>query len=515
MTTDTDRTEPAVGIDLGTTYSVVSHLDETGRPVTIVNGEGDLLTASVVLFDGPDIVVGKEAVKAMGTESQKIADCSKRDVGRRAYRKKIDGHEYPPEVIEACVLKKIKDDCARRIGSFSKCVITVPAFFDEVRRKATQDAGAIAGLDVIDIINEPTAAAVAYGFRHGFLNPAGEAHKPLKVLVYDLGGGTFDVTLMDIQGRDFVAVATDGDVELGGRDWDNRLMDYVAEQFQLQFGGDPRQDPDIGARLWRDCEEAKRTLTARNRATITCDFQGHAARIEITREQFEEMTRDLLDRTEFTVRQLLKNQQLDWGQVDRVLLVGGSSRMPMVRNMLHKLSGKPADDSVSADEAVAQGAALHCGLLLAKKSGREPLFKIKNVNSHSLGVIGTSRKTNRKQNVILIPKNTQLPFTAKKTFKTSETNQKSVVVTIVEGESSSPEACTPIGECKIDKLPPNLPALTPVEVFFRYAENGRLGVAVSIPGIDKQVQQEIIREAGLGKEQIDAWHDWLHNDGKK
>jgi molecular chaperone DnaK len=503
------RIEPAVGIDLGTTFSVVAHLDETGRPVTMVNAEGELLTPSVVLFDGPDIVVGKEAVKAMGTESTKIAECSKRDIGRRAYRKSLDGNEYPPEVIEACVLKKLKEDAEKRIGKFSKCVITVPAFFDEVRRKATQDAGKIAGLDVIDIINEPTAAAVSYGFRQGFLNPQGEAHKPLKVLVYDLGGGTFDVTLMDIKGSEFSAVATDGDVELGGRDWDNRLLDHVAEQFLLQHRLDPRTDPDTAARLWRDCEDAKRTLSARGRATVTCDFQGAALRVEITRDQFMEMTHDLLDRTQFTTRQLLKTTGLDWGQIDRVLLVGGSSRMPMVRDMLAKLTGKPADDSVSADEAVAHGAALHCGLLLAQRSGIKPQFRVRNVNSHSLGVIGLSRKTNRKQNVVLIPRNTPLPVTAKRTFKTSEANQHSVVVTIVEGESTSPEACTPIGECKIDKLPPNLPALSPVEVFFQYAENGRLGVAVHLPGTDRQMQQEIVRDSGLTKEQIEAWRDWL------
>ena len=166
----TKPNEPAVGIDLGTTYSAVAHIDETNRPVTLVNAEGDLLTPSVVLFDGPDIIVGKEAVKALGTESDHIAECAKRDMGRRAYRKAIEGQQYPPEVLEACVLKKLRDDAQRRIGDFSKVVITVPAFFDEVRRKGTQDAGSIAGLEVLDIINEPTAAAVSFGFRQGFLN---------------------------------------------------------------------------------------------------------------------------------------------------------------------------------------------------------------------------------------------------------------------------------------------------------------------------------------------------------
>ena len=467
------------------------------------------MTPSVVLFDGPDIIVGKEAVKALGTESDHIAECAKRDMGRRAYRKAIEGQQYPPEVLEACVLKKLRDDAQRRIGDFTKVVITVPAFFDEVRRKGTQDAGTIAGLEVLDIINEPTAAAVSFGFRQGFLNTQGEATKDLRVLVYDLGGGTFDVTLMEIKGNQFVAVATDGDVELGGRDWHNRLIDHVSEQFMVKFGLDPREDPDTHARLWRDAEDAKRTLSARSKASIACDYKGQAIRVEITRELFKDLTHDLLDRTQFTMRQLLKATNLDWGSIDRVLLVGGSSRMPMVRECVRQLIGRDPDDSVSADEAVAHGAALRAGLLLAEQDGKKPGFTIKNVNSHSLGVIGIDRKTNRKQNVILIPRNTALPVTAKRTFKTQKAGQDSVVVTIVEGESTSPDACTLIGQAVIDNLPPNLPALSPVVVYYRYAENGRLSVTVSLPGTDRQVQQEITRENGLAREQIEAWRGWL------
>jgi len=502
----------AVGIDLGTTYSVVSHLDETGRPMTLVNAEGDLTTPSVILVDGTDVIVGKEAVKALGTESDKIADCPKRDMGKKAYRRPIGGHQYPPEVLQACVLKKLKDDSSRRIGPFDSAVITVPAYFDEVRRKATMDAGAIAGLKVLDIINEPTAAAIAFGFRQGFLNADGAATRDLKVLVYDLGGGTFDVTLMEITGRNFNAIATDGDVELGGRDWDNRLVNYVSEQFQAQTGIDPREDLDQASRMWRDCEEAKRTLSARSKAAVAVDYKGHSKRVEITRELFKELTHDLLDRTQFTMRQLLKTANLDWGAIDRVLLVGGSSRMPMVRESLTQLTGKPPDDSVSADEAVAHGAALQAGLLLAETAGVEPMFRIRNVNSHSLGVIGTNRKTNRKQNVILIPRNTPLPAQHKKVFKTQQAGQRSIVVTIVEGESSSPDACTLIGQCQIDQLPGNLPALSPIEVFYDYAENGRLSVTVHVPGTDRKMQQEIQRENGLSQEQIDAWRKWLCKD---
>ncbi|MEK6235890.1 MAG: Hsp70 family protein [Planctomycetales bacterium] len=500
---------PSVGIDLGTTFSTVAHLDDAGRPQTLVNAEGDLLTPSLVLIDGEEIIVGKEALKAMGTESEMIAECAKRDIGRTAYRKVIGGHQFPPEVIEACVLKKLREDTARRIGEFNRCVITVPAFFDEVRRKATQEAGDMANLEVMDIINEPTAAAVSFGFRQGFLNPDGEAAQELRVLVYDLGGGTFDATLMEIKGNEFTAIATDGDVELGGRDWDQRLVDHVSEQFMIEFGDDPREDPDQAARLWRDCEDAKRTLSARKKASIACDYRGHAKKVEITREMFKELTHDLLDRTQFTTRQLLRTSGMDWGSIDRLLLIGGSSRMPMVRDMLQQLAGKAPDDSVSADEAVAHGAALHAGLLNSKLEGKDSPFRIKNINSHSLGVLATSRKTGRKQNVTLIPRNTPLPRTHKRVFRTQNANQKSVVVDIVEGESNSPDACTLIGKCVIDQLPASLPALSPVEVFFHYAENGRLNVTVHVPGTERQHKQEIQRPASLTPEQRTAWKEWI------
>src|SRR6185436_13952564 len=229
----------------------------------------------------------------------------------------------------------------------------------------------------------------------------GDARK--KILVYDLGGGTFDVTVMEVQRSDFQTLATDGDVMLGGQDWDQRLVDFVAEEFIRKFGVDPREEPNTHGRLWRECEDAKRTLSARTKATIACDYQGNAVRVEVTRQQFQDMTRDLLDRTAFTTRQTLQAAGLEWSDIDRVLLVGGSSRMPAVVEMLKQLSGKEPDQSVSPDEAVAHGAALHAGILLAYHEGKSPSFRIRNVNSHSLGVVATDIKTKRPRNAILIP----------------------------------------------------------------------------------------------------------------
>ena len=500
---------PAVGIDLGTTFSVAAHLDNMGRPQTLLNFEGENLTPSVVLVEDDEVIVGKEAVKAMTCEMERVAECAKRDVGERMFHKTLGGRQYPPEALEAWILNKLRIDTQRQLGDYQKVVITVPAYFDEVRRKATQDAGYIAGFEVMDIINEPTAAAVAFGFQQGYMAEEGVGSERRNILVYDLGGGTFDVTVMEIGGRDFVALATDGDVHLGGRDWDHRLVDYVAEAFVRKHAVDPREDPNVEGRLWCECEDAKRTLSARSRASISCEYRGHSVRLEVTREQFEEMTLDLLERTAFTTRQTLQAAGLQWQEIDRILLVGGSTRMPAVYRLLKELSGKEPDQSVSPDEAVAHGAALHAGLLLARHAGRAPQFRIKNVNSHSLGVVATDSETRQQRNAIVIPRNTPLPVAAKRIFKTHKPGQQSILVQIVEGESASPENCSQIGRCSVRDLPPDLPSQTAIEVRFHYLENGRLNVRVKVARTNTQLEHEIMRENSLTRDQLNSWRKYV------
>jgi molecular chaperone DnaK len=499
----------AVGIDLGTTYSVLARLDDTGQPVTMVNAEGDRSTPSVVLFDGEDIVVGKEALKAFGAEPGRVAECVKRDMGRRVYHKTINGKQYPPEVISAMILNKLCVDASGYLGPIRQAVITVPAYFDEVRRKATQDAGYMAGLDVLDIINEPTSAAVAFGFHRVFADEDGGDDKPRRIVVYDLGGGTFDVTVMEIRNRDYITLATDGDVQLGGYDWDQRLVDLVSERFIREHFIDPREDEVAAGKLWRECEDAKRTLTSRSKAVIACEYRGHASRIEVTREQFEASTQDLLDRTRFTMNQTLRAAALEWKDVDRVLLTGGSTRMPMVRQMVRQISNKEPDTSVAADEAVAHGAALRAGLILARRQGGKLNFRIRNVNSHSLGVVGVDPKTKRKRNGIIIPRNTAIPISKKRSFKTQKDDQQSILVQIIEGESLSPEDCSQIGRCTISSLPRNLPAGSRVEVTFHYESSGRLNVRVAVPKTDAKLEKEFVRDNGLAREYLDGWRRFI------
>ncbi len=515
----------AVGIDLGTTYSVLAYLDAQGRPVTLPNAEGDLLTPSAVFFDGQEVVVGKEAQKALATDPEEVAQFAKREMGSRAFHRALAGSALPPEVIQGYVLRKLVRDAAARLGEIRRAVITVPAYFDEVRRRATRDAGFLAGLEVLDIINEPVAAAIslAAGTGAGPLGAGGakaegetpqaggtgpEALGPAqRVLVYDLGGGTFDVTVMEVQGGQFTTLSTDGDVQLGGYDWDQRLMNHVAEQFMRQFDADPRTDPAARARLWRECEEAKRSLSTRGRIQLAYDWRGHALRYEVTREWLTELTRDLLDRTKFTVRQALSAAGLTWPQIDRVLLVGGSSRMPAVRQMLKRLAGREPDTSLSPDEAVAQGAALHAGALLARAGGQPSPLRIRNVNSHSLGVVATEPATRRKHNAIVIPRNTPLPVTARRWFQTQRRNQRSLLVQILEGEGTQPEACAPIARCVVRNLPPELPAKTSIEVRFSYQSDGLLQVAVLLAGQDQLLEAEISHANTLGRGELIRWRE--------
>jgi len=497
---------------LGTTYSVVAHIDAAGRPVTVLNGEGELLTPSAVLCDQNEVVVGRQAVRASALEPDAYAECFKRDIGGDVYHRKIRGVDVPPEVLSALILERLKTDAEKRLGPIRQVVVTVPAFFDELRRKATQDAGRLAGLEVLDIINEPTAASLAYGYHQGFFDPAraNANAAPVRVLVYDLGGGTFDVTLLEIAGTQFRALATDGDVRLGGKDFDERLVNHLAEQFLGEHGADPRSEPQDAAQLWLDVQEAKHSLSQRSRTAVIVFHAGMRMKIEVTRDQFQDLTRDLLERTESTTSLVVKEAGLDWTQVDRVLLVGGSSRMPMVTDMLRRVTGKEPDVSLSPDEVVAHGAALYAAMLM-NQGGSSPLAgaRLMNVNSHSLGIVGLDVKTRRRQNVIVIPKNTPLPCRVSRVFVTAKDDQRSVKVAVVEGESHRPEECIALGECVVRDLPSGLPKGTRVQVEYSYAANGRISVAARMPSVRQSAQVEIERHQERDLGQLAAWRTRL------
>lgn len=501
-----------VGVDLGTTFSVVAHLDNEGRPWTVQNAEGDLITPSVVFFDKSGPIVGKEAVKAASFEPERVARFAKRNMGEEVFEKTICGNKIPPEVIEALVLKKLKHDAQLKLGPVGKAVVSVPAYFNEPRRKATQDAGRLAGLEVLDIINEPTAAAIAFGVQQGFLTPKGESQQRETILVYDLGGGTFDVTLMEINGQQYDAVATAGDVYLGGIDWDMRIVDFVSETFKEKFGVDPREDEQALQTLISEAEDAKHALSAREEVNLQFAHDGNRLRVQLSRDQFESLTGDLVDRTALTVKKVLREAGRDWSDLTRLMLVGGSTRMPMIGKMLQSESGLATDRSLSADEAVAHGAAIYAGLLMADESLPRKGMSVTNVNSHDLGVLGVEPGTGMRRRKVLIPRNTPLPAVGGSTFVTRKDGQTNVMVMVVEGGDATGAGATQIGKCVVTNLPTDLPAKTPVKVTFNYATNGRLAVDASLPEADCHANTTIQRSSGLTDQVLDQWKQRIESD---
>jgi molecular chaperone DnaK len=521
-----------VGIDLGTTFSAIASLDDRGQPITLPNRDGDMLTPSaVLLLDDDSAVVGQAALDVALEQPDRVATLIKRRMGHPNFGRPVAGRDFRPETLSALILRKLVQDAELRIGPIRRAVITVPAYFDDTRRKATKDAGRIAGLEVLDILDEPTAAALAYSLQQP---QSGAAPSPPRggeggvrgllpqeertVLVYDLGGGTFDVTLVRLSHQHFQTLAIEGDVRLGGKDWDDRIVERVAAQFVKQTGVDPRSDPQALVNLASAAERAKRTLSKLPNTTLTCMHAGRVLTLPLSRADFETMTRDLLVRTRLTTQQLLRQANLTWEQVDRVLLVGGSTHMPMTRQMLEELTGKMPDHSLAVSEVVARGAALHAGIVAAHDFGEELLMEDEardvlaqvveiNVNAHSLGI--EVKHGQERVNDILIAKNTQLPTAASRVYCTVSENQSRVRVKVLQGEASQADACISIGECWIEGLPPNLPKSSPVQVRCGVGSNGLIDVMALDMTSGKMARTEIHRSSGLSDEEIAREAEWV------
>jgi len=498
-----------VGIDLGTTFSAVAWIGPSGKTEMLPNDEGEILTPSVVQFEDEHVAVGREARRAALLEPDRVAQWVKRDMGQKVFSHPIRGNWLPPEVIQACILQRLKIHLVKVLGPNIKVVITVPAYFDEPRRKATADAGEMAGLDVLDIVNEPTAAALAFGESIGYLSRSGDVSRPLTVLVYDLGGGTFDVTLMRLAPGNVECLAIDGDVRLGGYDWDMRLVDHLAGAFERRYGVDPRKDAVGQGRLIEGAIAAKHALSDHRRARVRVKHGGKSLDVTVTRPEFAGMTADLLERTLHTCRQLMAQAGKQWQDVDRLLLVGGATRMPMVVDAMQKLTGLTPEQSVHPDEAVARGAALYARYLLAKEAPPDEAadagFDVRDVSSHSLGVEGIDPATLRKTNVKLIPRNAPLPASHTERFTTKAAGQRSITIRVLQGESSDPDECTLIGRTVLADLPEGLPQGWPVEVSFDYQPNGRLAVHTVVPGTARELTLELERSVGLNDRQLAHW----------
>jgi molecular chaperone DnaK len=505
-----------VGIDLGTTFSAIAHLDAEGNPIALLNEEEEIETPSLILLaESGHVVVGPSRTRAAMEDPEHVVERVKRHMGSTEYKRTFDGHEITPEFLSALILKKLRQDAEKRIGTIGNAVITVPYYFNDARRKATQDAGRISGLNVVDIINEPTAATLTYAWQRGELG-TGHFGKPHMALVYDLGGGTFDVTVVKYTPTHFQVLATDGDVYLGGIDWNDRLLNYVADEFKKRHGSDPRESALATQILRNDCDLAKIELSQKSQTSVVCRHEGKSISVPVTREQFEQMTADLLQRTIDTTELVVEQAKIQPNELDAIVLVGGSTLMPRVPALLEQVTGKKPFQGLSPHTAVAQGAAIHAAILEAKFRGtgsdlaekvRRHLKNVKqdDVNSHSLGVVVKHPKTGKPYNHVMIPRNTTLPVERKQVFNTSEPGQLRATVKVVEGDAPEPAACSLIGNCSITQLPPNLPKGAPVEVTYSYGSDGRVRVRARDKTGGKEAAIEIERRGGLDEKQIDAY----------
>ncbi len=506
-----------VGIDLGTTFSTMAQLDSEGNPVPIANEDDDVETPSLILLaESGHVVVGPNRQRAAMEDPDHVVDRVKRHMGEADFKRTFDGREITPEFLSALILKKLRQDGEKRIGKIGNAVITVPYYFNDARRKATEDAGRIAGLNVIDIINEPTAATLTYAWTRGELGATGGEQKPHLALVYDLGGGTFDVTVVRYTPSHFQVLATDGDVHLGGIDWNDRIVDFVAEEFKSKHGLDPRESPSTLQLLRHDADQAKIALSTARAATVPCRHEGKSNNVQISREQFEDLTADLIQRTADTALLVIEQAGLQPEQLDAIVLVGGSTLMPKVVQMLKDLTGKEPFQGLSPHTAVAQGAAIHAAILEAKFRGessgmaeriRKLLANVKqeDVNSHGLGVMARNPKTGKTINHVMIPRNSKLPIEVHRTFATSEPNQQRVTVKVIEGDAPDPAACSLVGNCRITGLPKELPKGSPIEVTYAFDASGRVRVRAKDKTGGKEAEIEIERKGGLDAKQLNTF----------
>lgn len=535
-----------VGIDLGTTFSAIAYVDFQGKAQVVCNPEDQQrpIMPSAVFFEEGEALIGQTAIDNAYVEPDNVVQFAKRSLGERKTFN-VGGQSFTPEAISALILKKLIQYATTAIGPVERVVITVPAFFNEKRRAATVQCGEIAGLRVEATLNEPSAALIAYGLHNDpeLERPDAEGNPRVKnYVVYDLGGGTFDVTVMAVGKNRVKELATGGNRELGGMDWDQALVDYVAGEFEAEHGCSPKETSDSLQALLSACNTAKIQLSTRKRTMVMCTHAGRAHRVEITREKFEQLTAAMLAMTELTVETCLRDAKLDWDQVEDVLMVGGSTMMPMVQDMLRRIAGKPPRSDVDPSTVVAQGAAIYAGVLetqgairgagehqgAATPEGQAPprmfpspkaagfvveqlpanngsdeddlelAIDLQLVNSHGVGVYAT--KKGRPVNVVMIPRNSELPTSRMQLFRTTRDNLRELRVRVSEGDSEERTSCDLLGTCILGPLPRNLPKGTPVELQIGFRKDGRIQVSADCR--KKRVGAEIEAKALLSEVQM-------------
>ena len=480
-----------IGIDLGTTNSVVAVM-EGGKPTVIANAEGTRTTPSIVGFTKTgERLVGQLAKRQAILNPDKTIASIKRHMGED-YKKNIDGKDYTPQEISAMILRKLADDASTYLGEkVTSAVITVPAYFNDAQRQATKDAGKIAGLDVLRIVNEPTAAALAYGL---------EKENAEKVLVFDLGGGTFDVSILEIGDGVHEVLSTSGDTHLGGDDFDEKIMKWICEEFKKQEGIDLSNDKQAMQRIKEAAEKAKCELssvfeTTINLPFITADANGPKhLDLTLTRAKFEELSYDLLERCKKPVEQAIKDAGISKSDINEVVLVGGSSRIPAVQQLVKDYTGKDPNQSVNPDEVVAVGAAIQAGVL----AGEVKDIVLLDVTPLTLGI-----ETLGGVMTPLVPRNTTIPVSKSQVFSTAEDNQTAVDIHVLQGERPMARDNKSLGKFLLDGIPAAMRGVPQVEVTFDIDANGIVNVSAKDKATNKEQKITITNSSNLSEADID------------
>ncbi len=538
-----------VGIDLGTTFSAIAYVDHHGKSQVVCNPEDQQrpILPSAVFFEEGEALIGQTAIDNAYIEPENVVQFVKRSLGERKTFN-VGGQSLTPEAVSALILKKLVQIATPVVGPIDRVVITVPAFFNEKRRAATVQCGEIAGLKVEATLNEPSAALIAYGLHTDpeLAEADSRGDTPTKnYVVYDLGGGTFDVTVMAVSQNRVKELATGGNRELGGLDWDQALVDYVAKEFQAIHGCSPKESSESLQTLMAECNKAKIQLSSRKRTVVMCTHAGRVHRVEVTREKFEQLTASMLAMTELTVETCLRDAGLEWDEVESVLMVGGSTLMPMVQSMLARISGKTPRSDIDPSTVVAQGAAIYAGVLETQgairgagehqgasapegspnksPSGKPQMLPgpkntsfvverlevpdgddievvdLQLVNSHGVGVYATKR--GQPVNVVMIPRNSELPTSRTQLFRTTRHDLRELRMRVSEGDSAVRTSCDLLGTCVLGPLPRNLPKGTPVELQIGFSKDGRIKVSADCQG--KRIGAEIEARALLTAVQVE------------
>jgi molecular chaperone DnaK len=481
-----------IGIDLGTTNSVVAVM-EGGKPTVIANAEGARTTPSIVGFSksSGERLVGQLAKRQAILNPDRTVISVKREMGTDI-KFNIDGKDHTPEEISSMILRKLADDASKYLGEkVTSAVITVPAYFNDSQRQATKNAGKIAGLDVLRIINEPTAAALAYGF---------DKKTNEKVLVFDLGGGTFDVSILDVGDGLFEVLSTSGDTRLGGDDFDEKVIDWLADEFKKQEGIDLRKDKQAMQRLKEAAEKAKCELSGMIEANISLPFITADANgpkhleIALTRAKYEDLTRDLVERCRKPIEQAISDAKLKPGEIDEVVLVGGSTRMPAVQKLVKEMTNKEPNQSVNPDEVVAIGAAIQAGVL----GGEVKDIVLLDVTPLTLGI-----ETLGGVMTPLVPRNTTIPVSKSQVFSTAENNQTAVDIHVLQGERPMSKDNKSLGMFRLDGIPPAPRGVPQVEVSFDIDANGIVNVSAKDKATNKEQKITITASTNLSQDEIE------------